>query len=261
LSKEIVVSYSESIPFPVALDVGFCFYEQSVETVKRTIESVKDHVRYIFAIDGKFEFFQSDQDLSSKAVREYLCTIPNVILIDYPNRKENEKRQQYLELCKDYMTDFLLLIDADEWITDETDWDSMYSELRKKYNLSHSPKIWGVTFEAVNENIQRKKIIKRGSYPRIWQRPSLIEFTKVHNFWRFKDTGELWKSSTTFHGIKDIFIRGNDKLRTQKHVKNLYDYQVKLMKYEKPFKDEYRKVARNTAPNSPDVRLPGIPLS
>ena len=43
----------------VSLDVGFCFYESSLETVKRAIESIKDHVRTIYAIDGKFEFYDS----------------------------------------------------------------------------------------------------------------------------------------------------------------------------------------------------------
>jgi hypothetical protein len=45
----------------ISLAVGFCIYENSLETVKRAIESWKDHVDVIYAIDGKFEEFESDQ--------------------------------------------------------------------------------------------------------------------------------------------------------------------------------------------------------
>jgi len=256
-----VVEYTEQIPYSVALDVGFCFFEQDVETVKRAIESVRDHVRYIFAIDGKFEFFQSNESLSSKPVRGYLNGIENVMLVDCVDRKENEKRQQYLDLAMEFMSDFIIILDADEFITDETDWQKVYEHLAQKYKTHHAPKIWGVTYESVNENKKREQIRQKGSYPRIWQRPYLIQYTKTHNFWKFTTNNEMWKSSTTFPAIPDIFMRGNDKLRGDEYLKKAYEYQLKLMKYEKPFKDEYRKVARNTAPDSPDVRLPGIPLS
>ena len=176
----------ENLPFPVALDVGFCFYEQQVETVKRAIESVKDHVRYIFAVDGKFEFFESDQLISSQEVRDYLSSVKNVILIDYPNRMENEKRQQYLELCQEYMTDYLLILDADEFMTDECDWNEAYAHMRQLYDHEITPKTFGVT-------IRHEK--KEASYPRIWRRPFLIQYMKTHNFWRYKTTNEIWKST------------------------------------------------------------------
>ena len=100
-----------------------------METVKRSIESVKDHVRHIFAIDGKFEFFESKNPLSTPEVRAYLKSVDNVILIDYPNRKENEKRQQYLNLSQNFMSDFLLILDADEFMTGECDWNKAYSHM------------------------------------------------------------------------------------------------------------------------------------
>ncbi len=130
----------------ISLDVGFCFYETSVEIVKRAIESVKDHARYIFAIDGKFEFFESNDELSSPEVRSYLRTIDNVLLIDYPNRKENEKRQRYLNEAQDLMSDYLLILDADEFITPDTDWKKVHAFLEERYPASILPKIWGVEF-------------------------------------------------------------------------------------------------------------------
>jgi len=247
-----IESFTERIPWPVALDVGFCFYETSLATVKRAIESVKDHVRYIFAIDGKFEFFESENDLSSKAVRDYLVSVDNVILTDYPNRKENEKRQQYLDFAMDLMSDWLLILDADEFITDETNWDEAYNHMKQLFDHEALPKTFGVTIRHGN---------KEGYYPRLWRRPYLIRYMRTHNFWKYAD-GTIWKSTVTNPPIKSIYMRGNDKDRDPEYVKKTYEYQLKLMKYEKPFKEEYRKTAQNTRVRSGfDPRLPGIPLS
>jgi len=238
----------------VSLDVGFCFFEQSLETVQRAIESVKDNVRYIFAIDGKFEFFESDSELSSSEIREYLSSIPNVKLIDFPNRKENEKRQVYLDLAKEYLTDWILILDADEFITDETDWHKVYESLMDRADGKILPEIYGVTL--------RESKHKELAYPRLWFRPYLIEYLKTHNFWKFTTDGTVYKSSTSWSPIPGIFMKGNDKHRDVIYTRKSYEYQVKLMKYEKPFKKEYRKIAENTKSHVIDPRLPpGIPLS
>ena len=142
--KSVVLQEEDKI----ALDVGFCFYETSLETVKRAIESVRHHVRYIYAVDGKFEFFESDQELSSRDIREYLESIPNVRLVDFPNRKENEKRQVYLDLAKEHLSDWLLILDADEYITDETDWDTVYEGLLSHTKGNIIPEIYGVTLRS-----------------------------------------------------------------------------------------------------------------
>ena len=159
------------------------------------------------------------------------------------------------------MSDFLLILDADEWVTGETDWDKFYANLKERYERHHSPKIWGITYESVNENKFREKIIKRGSYPKLWQRPYLIQYMKTHNFFKFISDDSIWKSATTFPCVPDIFLRGNDKLRTPEYLKKSYEYQLKLAKYEKRYKEEYRKIAKNVSEQSKDARLPGIPLS
>lgn len=231
----------------ITLDCGFCFYEDSLETVKRAIESIRHSVRYIFAIDGKFEFYESDQLLSSPEVREYLKSVPNVILVDCPNRKENEKRQKYLDLAHEHLSDWLIILDADEFITKSTDWITVYKELKEHYPTTVIPKIYGVK-------------IGKGFYPRMWLRPYLIQYTQTHNFFRFKTDESLYKSTITFPPIHDIEIRGNDKLRGEQYTKKSYEYQKKLMAYEKPFKEEYRKTAKNITPAKELHSFLGIPM-
>lgn len=236
----------------LSLDVGFCFYEDSLQTVKRAIDSVKDHVRYIFAVDGKFEFFESDQELSSDTVRSYLAKIPNVIMVDHPNRKENEKRQQYLDLANEHQSDFLLILDADEFIADRTDWTEFYKELQELYNHSVLPKIFGVNMQMSDTE---------GFLPRLWRRPYLIEYLKTHNFWKYKTDGSIWKSTNDVKAVRNLFMRGNDKTRSKEYLAKSYEYQKKLMAYEKPYKQEYRKYAKSDGIPVYQSRLKGIPFA
>lgn len=231
----------------ITLDCGFCFYEESLETVKRSIESIRHSVRYIFAIDGKYEFYESDNLLSSPEVRNYLKSVDNVILLDYPNHKENEKRQKYLDLSNEYLSDWLIILDADEYITKSTDWITVYKELKQNYQASLLPKIWGVQ-------------IRKGFFPRMWMRPYLIQYTKTHNFFQFTTDDSIYRSTTDYPPIHDIEIRSDDNLRKKEYNVKSYEYQKKLMAYEKPFKDEYRKIAKNTTPAKELHEFHGVPM-
>lgn len=234
----------------VNLDVGFCFYEQSLDTVKRLIESIKDHVRHIFAIDGKFEFFESDQQLSSPEIRNYLQSIGNVILVDAPNLKENEKRQIYLNLAKIEKTDFLLILDADCYVVKPTDWEEFYLVLEGFMGIK--PRIFCI-------GVQTTK--KTSWFPLLWYKPHLFQYTKTHNFWNNLHTGELIKSTNNGTRAEYIFIKSDDKLRTEEYLQSSRDYQDKLMKYEKPFKEEYRKTAINVSkPKDYGHSVAGVPI-
>jgi hypothetical protein len=239
----------------ISLDVGFCFFESSLETVKRAIESIKDHVRYIYAIDGKFEFYESSDLLSSPDVRNYIRSIDNVYLVDLPNRKEPEKRNKYIELMQQNLSDWALMIDADEYITDETDWDATYQHLLELTNEERHPAIFGVTLKPYGTS--KKEL----GYPRLWRAPYLIQYYKTHNFFKFETNDKIYRSSTSWPTIRGIFMQGNDKLREQEYLDKSYKYQSKLMEYEKPLKTELRKVAENTKPYDNDPRLPpGFPV-
>lgn len=232
----------------MSLDCGYCFYENSLDTVKRSIESIRHSVRYIFAVDGKFEFYESDQELSPPEIRDYLKSIPNVILVDCPNRKENEKRQKYLDLAQEHLSDWLIIIDADEYITKGSDWIHAYKDLKNNYSKAIIPKIYGIR-------------IRKGLYPRMWMRPYLIQYTKTHNFFQFKTDDSIYKSTVGWPPIHGLEIRGDDKLRDEQYNKKSYEYQKKLMAYEKPFKEQYRKIAKNTTQATRELyTFHGIPM-
>ena len=241
----------------ITLAVGFCIYENSLDTVKRAIESWKDHVDVIYAVDGKFEEFNSDQLLSTADVRAYLKSIPNVELVDFPNRLEHEKRQVYLDLCSRDMIDWLLIMDADEFITDETNWEVAKARMLQLTNESRLPQIFGMPY--INPAKQGKREL---GYPKIWRAPYLIKYMETHNFFQYTTDGKVYKSSTDWERIPGIFARANDNLRSKEYLEESYKYQLKLMKRESPYKMKYREIAENTKQwNQKDTRLPdGVPL-
>jgi hypothetical protein len=119
---------------------------------------------------------------------------------------------------------------------------------------SPAPKEFGVPLKAYN------KSTKEYSYPRLWRAPYNIEYLMTHNFWRHTDTQQIFRSTINYESIPGIFMRGNDKERGDEYLKKSYEYQKKLMHYEKPFKEQYRKVAQNTKQHTKDFRLPGVPM-
>ena len=92
-------------------------------------------------------------------------------------------------------------------------------------------------------------------------RPYLIQYMKTHNFWQFMTDGTIWKSQITFPPMDGLYMKGDDKERDPEYNKKSFEYQQKLMEYEKPYKEQYRKIARNVSDKYVDNRLPGVPLS
>lgn len=66
------------------------------------MSSTHDFVDLMIAINGKFRYFEDDHGNSSDNS-------------SYPNLKEIEKRNKYLEFAADKNIEFLLLIDPDEF--------------------------------------------------------------------------------------------------------------------------------------------------
>ena len=230
------------------LDAGVIMFEDSVATVKRTIESIRKHVRYIFVIDGKFQMRNDERLLSTPEVRDYVASVPNVIKVDFPNHSEAETRQQYIELAKKYRSDCLLWIDTDEWITEESDWNYLKNALEIKIKDEESS-IYCILYKPEGKTTLR---------PSIWVHPNLINFTEAHCVWRLSD-GTIQKFSAEYPVIPNFVMATDDSLRTKDYIKKTYDYQVKLIEYEKPFRDKYRRIMKYQQQHKYDI--PGIPLS
>jgi len=218
----------------IKLDIGFCFYEDSLDTVRRAIESVRYHVRYIFAIDGKFNFLNSNKILSESDVRAYLKSVPNVILIDAPNLGEVAKRTEYLYLCKTHHTEAMIILDSDEWVDSKTEWDKVYNSINLMRPKEDIPRVVALRMDTHGGG---------GWFPKVWLNPGLIKYTKCHNFWTHPD-GTLWKSTGAYPRMEGLYLGTNDYLRSDHIIDVTLQYQKKLIAYEKPFKKIYMINAR-----------------
>lgn len=205
------------------LATGLCFYEKSLASIKRCVESIKDYVDVILAIDGRFDNFPDSQILSSPEVREYLQSIQNVVLVDYPG-SEVAKRQKYCSLCLEYQCDYLLIIDSDEYVMPNSKWEEFKNNLRNCENTSN---IYGIRF-AYAAPVH----MDTTPYPRLWYKPYEVQYIK-HNLWQTSLQGQV--SSTSGHElIEGIIMAGDDNLHTPKYIDQGRDYQRHLIRQENP---------------------------
>lgn len=205
------------------IGVGYCYYND-IESIKRGITTFVNNVDYVFAIDGRFSLRDGD-DFSTDGSTEFLEKYKNVIIEKFVGM-EHDKRQRYIELCKKYDIDVLLIIDTDEFVL-EADWLTFKQNLIE--NLESPENIHGVKFY-YNEKDWTP-------YPRIWIRPNEISYYKTHNIFRVQ--GNLIRSPV----VKPIFgisMGMNDNLRSEEYLKKTSEYQKKMLDYEIPIRQDYR---------------------
>lgn len=220
------------------LAVGYNFYEKSLATVQRGIESVKSNVDYIFAIDGRYTdpqgnpLFPDSEPLSHEIVRNYLKNIPNVILVDLP-ATEIQKRGKYLSMCQELDCEYLLILDGDEFILPESDWQQFKRNMESQCNSERN--IYGVKYE-----YSYPAHHDATNYPRLWFRPWEMEYFHAHCLFRNKITGKVQKSSSGIPCIEGIRMAGDDSLRNREYQLQSFEYQTFLIENEAEIREEYR---------------------
>lgn len=201
--------------------VGLCYYND-VESLKRGVPTYAPYADYVFAIDGRFEFTNGD-DYSTDGATEYLEAWHNVI-IERCVGKEQDKRNKYLELCERFKVDVLIIIDSDEYIT-----DANWREFRKE-------------LEAIKDGSERIHNLKAnyygcaGYYPRVWTRPEGIRYWNTHNIITIDGRAPQRINSSTTNMLSSITLSMDDKLRGEDYLDTVYNYQVRMMEYERPYR-------------------------
>lgn len=189
--------------------------------MKRTIESIYDHVDNIIAVDGKFSLRPgSSEDYSTDGSNEYLQSLKKVTVKKFTGY-EHDKRNIYMEEATKLKADAVLIIDTDEYITG--DWDTFKESLKEKIDNSHN-------FLNIPLHYTPKDTTP---CPRICIRPHEVRYWKTHNITSINGNLSRIKSKTNLEGI---FIQNDDTLRNPQWVKDTYEYQVKMITHEIPFR-------------------------
>lgn len=192
------------------------------DSLKRTLDSLGE-MDNIYVIDGSFPAYSYPSDLSDDGTRELCSQYKAVELVDYPST-EVSKRNKYLELCKRDGVDFLLIIDSDEYVLD-ADWDAFRRNCEQLTN--DSANIYGIR---CYYNIKEHR--DTSVYPRLWRKPSEMEYHQCHNVFRHIPTGNTFRSPSDSKEIPGIKLAWDDSLRNKEWLSKTYDYQVKLIEDE-----------------------------
>lgn len=202
------------------LVAGLIHYND-LQSMKRTIESIYDHVDYIIAVDGKFSL-REGEDYSTDGSTEYLQSLEKVIIKKFTGY-EHDKRNIYMEEATKLKADAVLIIDTDEYL--EGDWNQFYKSLKEKINNPHN--FLGIRYYYTKKDTT--------PYPRICIRPHEVRYWKTHNIVDIHNNRQRIKCIDNLDGI---FLYGNDNLRSKKWVEDTYQYQVKMIEYEKPLRKQ-----------------------
>lgn len=201
---------------------GICFYNDP--SIFRLLDSLPREAKKI-VIDGKFAFNPNPQELSDESLRDRIKTYDNVMLIDAPNLSEPEKRQIYLS---NNPHKYLMIIDSDEYVL-AADWPRFYN-----FILTLDSGIHHVFFETDNNG-------GTSTYPRLWVNPRDWRYVHCHNIFKNEKLGLVLKSGFSDGETCPALLCGmGDELRSKEYLNDTYEYQVKLIEYEKPFRHKYR---------------------
>lgn len=212
------------------IGVGLSFYGD-LESLKRGVPTYTDKVDYIFAIDGRYSLFDGP-DYSSQETIDYLKQFPNVILKQFVGM-EHDKRQQYVNLAAEYKCDYLLIIDSDEYILPDADWDLFLENCDKVTKAHPSENFFGVNFRYTPEGYKREEF---SPFPRLWARPEECSYYKTHCIFKGK-SGSPLRSSSGGPRIEGIKMAMGDNLRSQEYLKSVSEYQRKMLDYEIPIRN------------------------
>lgn len=193
---------------------------QDVAGVERLLDSCYDKFDYCFVIDGKYKDYDSDFPMSTDGLDYLVEKYHNVVLEVAENLLEYQKRSVYLDMCREYDIDCLVIADSDEYFYD-CDWKQFRKDLLRCkgwiYNIKNYNAIMGMKVPVDS--------------PRVWMKPQELEYKNERHFMfgRIGHDSALVAKETLYSlkMIHDPTIRSQD--RTEKHDQ----YIKKLEEYEK----------------------------
>jgi hypothetical protein len=240
---------------------GTIFYNDC-KSLERTLESLKDKVDYMICIDGKFKHFKdaNPSSISNDGSAELVASYKNAIYWALPDRYEIEKRQKYLEICRNAGVsdgkiipgvDYLLIVDSDEYVI-EYDKDVFEGELSRlhsdramaQYNVFavmlevNSGKYEHIVHKFANANAGPPQPSRERQYahsPRLWHRPYEMEYNVTHYNFRNKHPASSLHYLDTNPAVKIIpgLKLGHDHiLRSNKFLNSRFTYQKWLVDFE-----------------------------
>jgi hypothetical protein len=205
------------------LAVACCGFDDP-EGLERLIKSCWRNVDLFFYIDGPFAGYESaNSEYIKKETLYVLKDYPNVLPYPGSNMLEYEKRQLYLNLCEQWMIEWLIIVDTDEYFHPDSDWNAFIEERRIKcndrdhlYNLKNYTEI--------------DRLLLPLDQPRLIHWPSMIHYLNGHHYQlSINGTEEAITAKDTLYSVK---LCHDSHLRTQERKDKHDEYIHWLKRYE-----------------------------
>lgn len=230
----------------MSLALGCIFYNDATG-IQRLLESCWNHVDLMFCIDGPFRDYNKAKlkkisPDSTDGSREVVKKYPNAILIDAPYLLEHQKRQLYLDQCKKYNIDYLLIADADEYFLPGSDWEAFIAERERICTDDYIYNIKNYT------NFQPLGLVPLDQ-ARLWRDPGRLEYLNNHHYqFTVRGTERALAPKLTLFSVKlahdPVPVRSDE--RHQEHhnyIKWLEMYEKKKMRNESKHERKNRLVS------------------
>ena len=215
------------------IDVGLCFYND-LNSLRNSLPTYVNHIRKIYAIDGRFADFESDEDYSTEETINYLKQFKNVEISQFVGT-EHDKRQQYVDLAAKNKADALLIIDSDELVL-EANWDQFYKSAEERIKQYPNDNFFAVDFRYTPEGFKPEEY---SPLPRLWARPNECKYYRAHCIFQGKDGGII-RSSAFAPKIEGIKFTSGDNFRSREYLDKIVSYQRKMLDYELPIRHALR---------------------
>ena len=232
--------------------LGTIFYNSHYELQRLAKSIPRNCIDYWFAVDGPFRYIvDRNPDISLRSVdgsrlflsleTDYLFK-RRVYLMDGGGLLEPDKRQIYLDKCKDKNVDILIIIDSDEFFsyppyTDPVEqWkvfrDNIEDALRK---TEYKHNVFSMLESESNGDIHAR--------PRVWFKPGDMEYlygshyhygnmkteyNKIMHLAKFRSCYNQHSAGT----IEGITLSHSDELRHKENIKLRSDYDYFLLLFE-----------------------------
>jgi hypothetical protein len=212
------------------LAAGIVTYSDA-KGLDRLLSTLADNVDLSIIIHGPFPNFKQDPN-STKETAEvcsnYRNANANIRFIDIPFAwPEIARRQGYLDCSDGY--DFCLVIDSDEYISEDADWSLFRQNLERliKYHPHSRWYLYDIMFKGPPHHAWPR--------PRLFYKPSQIIYDKLHVQWILPNGKTIRNESDSRQIIDGITIEYDNEKRSDSRIEARDQYREWFGKYELQF--------------------------
>jgi hypothetical protein len=199
---------------PLKVGLGCCVYSDPVG-LNRLLDSTYLGVDRSIVVHTRYSHFPFEDPQSLAHTKAVCSRYSNIELIALNPTNQIKARTTYLRAAKDL--DILIVLDSDEYIAADAEWDLFRDNLQKAILYSPGCRVFDLYTDG--------PIGQSGARPRIFYKPSTIYYYSHHYWFVIKETGRLLKgASDSAHLVKGITILHDKSFRTQEHFDGMIKY-------------------------------------